>query len=84
MADKLAEMFGAGDVRTFLGLPACDDLSALDAAVALLGAPCVTPYRSVGPYCAGAPAAIRAAICRLLATVAAASPYMASSRWGTW
>ena len=24
--------------------------------------PCATPYRSVGPYCAGAPSAIRAAI----------------------
>jgi agmatinase len=30
--------------------------------MAILGAPCATPYRSVGPYCAAAPRAIRQAI----------------------
>ena len=66
---SLAEMFGAGAVDTFLGLPACVEPTTLDASIALLGAPCVTPYPSVGPYCAGAPAAIRAAI----------APYAASA-----
>lgn len=32
-----------------------------DGAVAVLGIPGVTPYKSAGPYCAAAPAAIRAA-----------------------
>lgn len=61
-SDTIGKMFGAGDVDTFLGLPACGDVSQLTAAVALLGVPCATPYVSVGPYCAGAPDAIRAAI----------------------
>ena len=55
-------MFGSGEANTFLGLPACPDLEKLEADVALLGAPCATPYPSVGPYCAGAPKAIRAAM----------------------
>ena len=55
-------MFGAGKVDTFLGLPACRDIDQLEAAVAILGVPCATPYVSVGPYCAAAPDAIRAAI----------------------
>jgi agmatinase len=36
-----------------------DDLGGSD--VAVIGAPCATPYASVGPYCKDAPAAIRAA-----------------------
>jgi agmatinase len=55
-------LFGAAETDTFLGLPRAGDLAALDAQIAILGAPCATPYRSVGPYCAGAPKAIRAAI----------------------
>lgn len=55
-------LFGAIETDTFLGLPRAGDLAALDAQIAILGAPCGTPYRSVGPYCAGAPKAIRAAI----------------------
>lgn len=51
-------MFGTGGTDSFLGLPAAD-LSALEADAVILGAPCATPYASVGPYCAGAPAAIR-------------------------
>jgi agmatinase len=56
-------MFGAHDATTFLGLPARsitgsgDELG--DAQIAVIGAPCATPYPSVGPYCAAAPAAIR-------------------------
>lgn len=60
MAD-LATMFGAGRIETFLGVPSCPDPATCDASVAIVGAPCVTPYASVGPYCAGGPAAIRAA-----------------------
>jgi agmatinase len=55
-------LFGAAAVETFLGLPKTEDLQALDGGIAILGVPCATPYRSVGPYCAGAPKAIRAAI----------------------
>ncbi len=58
----IAAMFGAKDVITFLGLPACKDPAKLDADIALLGVPCSTPYTTVGPYCANAPGAIRAAI----------------------
>jgi agmatinase len=54
-------MFGANDTGTFLGLPsvALDGLEGAD--VVVIGAPCATPYTSVGPYCKDAPAAIRAA-----------------------
>jgi agmatinase len=55
-------MFGATATETFLGLPKAENLAALEAKIAILGVPCATPYRSVGPYCAGAPRAIRAAI----------------------
>ncbi len=57
----IATMFGAKNVSTFLGLPACEAPDLVTAKAAILGAPCATPYASVGPYCAGAPAAIRAA-----------------------
>lgn len=54
-------MFGADDTGTFLGLPAAalDDLDGAD--IVVVGAPCATPYSSVGPYCRNAPWAIRAA-----------------------
>ena len=59
---SLATMFGAGrEVDTFMGLPRCRDLSRLEARIALIGAAGCTPYPSVGFYCAGGPAAIRAA-----------------------
>jgi agmatinase len=54
-------MFGATEVDTFLGLPRCRDLSRLSAQMAIIGADGCTPYPSVGFYCAGGPAAIRAA-----------------------
>lgn len=57
----LGAMFGAGRVETFMGLPACRDLSALEARIVVMGAAGCTPYPSVGFYCAGGPAAIRAA-----------------------
>jgi agmatinase len=54
-------MFDADDSGTFLGLPSgsVDDLDGTD--IVVIGAPCATPYSSVGPYCKHAPAAIRAA-----------------------
>jgi agmatinase len=58
----IGAMFGASATETFLGLPKVGDLGALEAGIVILGAPCATPYRSVGPYCAGAPRAIRDAI----------------------
>jgi agmatinase len=57
---SLGEMFGAGDVATFMGLPKVD-LSHPDGDVVILGADGCTPYATVGHYCAGGPAAIRAA-----------------------
>ena len=59
---NLGEMFGSESVETFLGVPKCEDIKNLNAKTAILGVPCVTPYRSVGPYCAEAPKAIRQAI----------------------
>jgi agmatinase len=58
----LGALFGAAATETFLGLPMAGDFGALQARMAILGVPCATPYRSVGPYCASAPKAIRDAI----------------------
>ncbi|MFZ1479604.1 MAG: arginase family protein [Paracoccaceae bacterium] len=57
----LGRMFGADGVETFMGIPRCRDLSRLPAKIALIGADGCTPYPSVGFYCAGGPAAVRAA-----------------------
>lgn len=57
----IASMFGAHDVSTFLGVPACKSPDEIKAKAAILGVPCATPYSSVGPYCKDAPAAIRTA-----------------------
>lgn len=57
----LGAMFGAARVETFMGLPACPDLAAVKGGIVILGAAGCTPYASVGFYCAGGPAAIRAA-----------------------
>lgn len=58
---SLGSMFDADDSGTFLGLPSVtpEDLQGAD--IVVIGAPCATPYSSVGPYCKDAPAAIRAA-----------------------
>lgn len=58
---SLGEMFGAGAVETFLGLPRATPGALQGARMAILGADGCTPYGSVGFYCAGGPAAIRAA-----------------------
>jgi agmatinase len=58
---ELKDMFGGGgQAGTFLGLPQAGDLAAPDADIVIFGADCATPYGSVGAYCAGGPAAIRA------------------------
>ena len=57
----LGAMFGAARVETFMGLPACRDLGAVEGGIVILGAAGCTPYPSVGFYCAGGPEAIRAA-----------------------
>lgn len=51
-----------GGDKSFMGLPQCKNLSKLDADIAIIGIPCATPYKSVGPYCQDAPAAIRKSI----------------------
>lgn len=59
---SLGQMFGAAEVRTFMGLPAVN-LGALQAGLpaVIYGAGAGTSYANVGAYCAGGPAAIRAA-----------------------
>lgn len=59
---SLAEMFGSGEGAGFLGLPEIQDLDALPSGTAavVFGADTATPYPSVGAYCSGGAAAIRA------------------------
>ena len=59
---SIGAMFGASARGTFLDLPEASIAEAARATVAVVGAPAATPYPSVGPYCAGGPAAIRAGI----------------------
>ncbi|MFI5011788.1 MAG: arginase family protein [Hyphomicrobiales bacterium] len=66
---NIGSMYGSRETSTFLGLPACSDMAALEARIAIIGAGCATPYASVGAYCADAPVAIRAAMARYSATV---------------
>lgn len=57
----MSAMFG-GDVKGgFMDIPLapCGEVQGAD--IVVMGAPSATPYASVGPYCAGAPDAIRAA-----------------------
>ncbi len=62
-------MFGAAAVTTFLGFPSPEAVDR-PPAIAIVGADTATPYASVGPYCAGAPAAIRRAMAPYAANVA--------------
>ena len=66
---NLAALFGATDTSTFLGLESCNDLDSLSAPIAILGAPCATPYGSVGAYCRNAPDALRKSIANLTANI---------------
>ncbi|RFB79896.1 arginase family protein [Methylovirgula sp. 4M-Z18] len=66
----LGALFGApAETRTFLGLPACSDLDTLAAPIAVIGAPCATPYASVGAYCRHAPDALRRVTASLAANI---------------
>lgn len=65
----LAALFGATEAKTFLGLDACDDLETIDASSAFIGAPCATPYGSVGAYARNGPESLRRAIGSLTANV---------------
>lgn len=66
----LGVLFGAAaDTKTFLGLDACGDLTTLDAPIAIIGAPCATPYASAGAYCRNGPDALRRATAPLTANV---------------
>ena len=62
MTKTIGSMFGAASGGTFLGLPGGSLDRLAGASAVILGAPAATPYPSVGPYCAGGPAAIRAGI----------------------
>ena len=70
----LGTMFGASSGSTFLGLAGRqldelgrNDLPAVD--IGLIGAPCATPYPTVGPYCSAAPQAIRRSSCTYSSSV---------------
>lgn len=65
----LAALFGATDAKTFLGLEACSDLDSIDASSAFIGAPCATPYGSVGAYAQNGPGSLRKAIGALTANI---------------
>ena len=63
-------MLGSKDVNTFLGLPAGTPDRVRSGEAVILGADTATPYASVGPYCAGAPVAIRRAMAVYAAGIA--------------
>jgi agmatinase len=65
----LAALFGATEAETFLGLESCDTFETLDASSAFIGAPCATPYGSVGAYAQNGPASLRRAIAALTANI---------------
>lgn len=65
----LAALFGATQTETFLGLEKCDDLDSIAASSAFIGAPCATPYGSVGAYAQNGPASLRRAIAALTANI---------------
>lgn len=66
----LGALFGAsGKADTFLGLESCPSLSDLAAPIALIGAPCASPYPSVGAYCRNGPDALRRATASFTANV---------------
>lgn len=71
MSDKpdLAALFGATETSTFLGLEECTDFDKIDASSAFIGAPCATPYGSVGAYAQNGPDSLRKAIGSLSANV---------------
>ncbi|MEI6404833.1 MAG: arginase family protein [Actinomycetes bacterium] len=58
---RIGTMFGAVDNASFMGIPSTT-IENLNFTSVVFGAPCATPYESVGAYCAQAPDAIRAAV----------------------
>ncbi len=66
---NLAALFGATKADTFLGLEACHNLTRIDASSAFIGAPCATPYGSVGAYAQKGPDSLREAIAPLTANI---------------
>ncbi|MFT5115675.1 MAG: agmatinase [Parasphingorhabdus sp.] len=58
---KMNAMFGGDGGRGFMGMPSANPGQVKGADIVVVGAPCTTPYVSVGPYCADAPDAIRSA-----------------------
>ena len=60
-APKMKSMFGGQPSGGFFDLPLQTPEDTDKADIVLLGVPSATPYTSVGPYCADAPDAIRAA-----------------------
>lgn len=54
-------MFGGKVSGGLFDIPTAPVGQVEGADMVVMGAPCATPYKSVGPYCAGAPDAIRAA-----------------------
>ena len=65
----LAALFGAVSTDTFLGLEKSKDLTRIDASSAFIGAPCATPYGSVGAYAKNGPVSLRQAIGSLTANI---------------
>jgi len=65
----LAALFGATKTDTFLGLERCVDFNTIDASSAFIGAPCATPYGSVGAYAKNGPESLRQAIGSLTANL---------------
>jgi len=64
----LGALFGAPEADTFLALEAAE-LVSVDASSAFIGAPCATPYGSVGAYAQNGPASLRRAAAGLAANV---------------
>jgi len=58
---SIGTMMGSQPTGTFMGIPA-GNLADVSGGSAVFGAPCATPYPSVGAYCKDAPQAIRSAI----------------------
>jgi agmatinase len=56
---KMRSMFGGKASGGIFDIPVAEVGNTRDADMVVIGAPCATPYTSVGPYCADAPDAIR-------------------------
>ena len=71
MATKpdLGALFGAGESKTFLGLPSYTQSKEVSASSVFIGAPGATPYGTVGSYCCNAPSALRQSIATLSANI---------------